>query len=84
MEYELGSEWAALLKEDPEKRAAAQKVSRTQFREYLNKNSEPDRIRYFKVERCASGLEENEAAGSWKNMREENAGGVSAVVPGSR
>lgn len=80
MEYELGSEWAALLKEDPEKRAAAQKVSRAQFREYLDKNSEPDRIRYFKVERCASGLEENEAAGSWKNMREENAGGVSAVA----
>ena len=78
MEYEIGSEWAPLR--PPRTRAEVQQVGRAQQKDFLEKVSGLDHFRYFKVEKCASGLPEDDISGQWCEVSGSAALNISAVA----
>ncbi|MBR4663906.1 MAG: hypothetical protein IKO93_08530 [Lentisphaeria bacterium] len=78
MEYEIGSEWAPLR--EPQTRAEVQQVSRNQQQEFMEKIAAVGRFRYFKVQKNASGLPEEDVSGQWLDVAGPDAANISAVA----
>lgn len=77
MEYQLISDWTSTLaqKADP-----SSKVNKEQKEEYCDTITDPAAIRFFTVQKEASGMEEDTCSGEWKYMSPETAPWASAVA----
>lgn len=76
MSYPMGrgGSWSKNT-EDPE-----DCTGKIQHREFNKLVTEPDKLRMFTVEQCASSAAEKSAAGSWQKMTAANSGTASAVA----
>jgi sialate O-acetylesterase len=74
MEYQLGGDWSAQAPAD-----GKVPVNRQQEAQFYEMVMDPEKFRFFAVERCASGAEERSCVGSWKKMLPEYSKEVSAV-----
>lgn len=71
MEYTIGTNWSV---------STASGLNSLQEAEFCNSVSAPEKFRFFKVEKNASGTIEKSCAGSWKQMDARNALDASAVA----
>jgi len=76
MEYPLNADTAWW----PGNASGPDSTARRQEKKLKELLADTDNFRFFKVERCASGAQEREAAGVWRRMTPENAGDCSAVA----
>lgn len=76
MSYPLGrgGSWSHNVEDPPEC------TGKIQEREFKKLVTEPEKLRFFTVEQCASSAREKIAIGSWQRMSEENAHAASAVA----
>ena len=74
MEYALASDWRNTV--EPEEKV----LGREQEKQFNEMVMDPERFRFFTVEKCDSGAKENFCTGKWQTMTPDNSGSASAVA----
>lgn len=79
MEYKLNTDWA-IIPPTADENFVPSKVNAAQLKEFCSTVRNTDNLRYFSVEKNASGIKEENVKGSWQNLSPDNAPECSAVA----